>query len=106
MARNPLDVVVARVAAKWQRGAPQWPECTTRTIGECADALCGSMERMVIISLHRRTSCNTMRRDAMRCDEMRRDATRCDEMRCVEMRRDATRCSEIEGDAMLRKDLE
>ena len=45
--RHPVDVVVARLHAKWVRGAPAWPECTLSTIRSCAQQLCGSMEQML-----------------------------------------------------------
>ena len=45
--RSPVDVVVARVQAKWVRGGPAWPSCTLRTIERCADELCGSMMQML-----------------------------------------------------------
>ena len=47
LVRNPVDVVVARLQAKWVRGGPAWPSCTLRTIGQCADELCGSMMHML-----------------------------------------------------------
>ena len=45
LVRNPVDVVVARVQAKWVRGGPAWPSCTLRTIERCASELCDSMMR-------------------------------------------------------------
>lgn len=47
LVRNPVDVVVARLQAKWVRGGPAWPACTLRTIELCADELCGSMSMML-----------------------------------------------------------
>lgn len=47
LVRNPVDIVVARLQAKWVRGGPAWPACTLRTIGRCANELCGSMRQML-----------------------------------------------------------
>ncbi len=47
LVRNPVDVVVARVQAKWVRGGPAWPACTLRTVARCADELCSSSMKML-----------------------------------------------------------
>jgi len=47
LVRNPVDVVVARVQAKWVRGGPAWPACTLRTIDRCAEELCNSSMLML-----------------------------------------------------------
>jgi len=47
LVRNPVDVVVTRIQAKWVRGGPAWPACTLRTIEQCASELCGSMMQML-----------------------------------------------------------
>ena len=47
LVRNPVDIIVARLQAKWVRGGPAWPACTLRTIERCADELCSSMMQML-----------------------------------------------------------
>ena len=36
--RHPVELVVARLTAKRQRGLPPWPECTPRSVERCAAA--------------------------------------------------------------------
>jgi len=45
MVRNPIDIVIARLQAKWQRRVPLWPACTPHSVDRCADLVCGSIER-------------------------------------------------------------
>ena len=45
--RHPADVVIERLQAKAYKGVAPFPECTVKTIGKCADALCSSMEALL-----------------------------------------------------------
>ena len=47
LVRNPVDIVVARVQAKWVRGGPAWPACTLRSVDRCAQELCSSLMLML-----------------------------------------------------------